>query len=97
MFNFDDARELTDKERRCLVQLMYMAFVEIRAITMDASRSRQARDLADAFHNVPLNLYGDKFSLSLFLGFLGQYQEKYKASRAFDYIAEWNKLISEKP
>jgi hypothetical protein len=97
MFNFEDARTLTDQERRCLVQLMYVAFVEMRAITLTANGSQQAHDLADAFHNVPLQFYSDKFSIPWFLKCLEHYQEKYKTSRTFDFIAEWNKLITTTP
>lgn len=97
MFNFEDARTLTDKERRCLTQLMYMAFVEMRALTLEVQGCKQAHDLADVFHNVPLQLYGDKFSIPWFLKCLEHYQENYKASRVIDFIAEWNKLITATP
>ena len=64
---------------------------------MDAKKSAQAHDLADAFHNLPLQIFSDRFSIPWFLKCLQGYQEKYRASLTFDYVGEWNKLITATP
>jgi hypothetical protein len=97
MFNFADARPLTEREQRGLVQMMYMAFVEIRAVARQPEKCEPARHLADVFHNLPLQFYSEKFSLPRFMQGLEHNQEKYKSSLTFDHLAEWKKLNAANP
>src|SRR3989442_708533 len=60
-WKFDDARMPTEIERQRLARLIYLAFIDIRIFALDG-RVEQARDLADAFHNVPLLMYSNEFS-----------------------------------
>ena len=54
-------------------------------------KATQAADLADAFHNLPVYLWSDKFSVSFFRIFLEEYQEKYREESGFNYL----KLLDE--
>jgi len=42
--------------------MMHSAFLEIRALGW-ASKSEQAAELADAFHNLPTDMWKEHFSL----------------------------------
>jgi hypothetical protein len=66
---------------------MYNAFLEIRMLGWDG-RAAQAADLADAFHNLPMGLWSDNFSLSIFRDkYLQHYEEKYSdAVRIKSYV-----------
>jgi hypothetical protein len=90
-WKFDDARMPTDAERKILSRLIYIAFVDIRALLLHGD-PQQAKDLADAFHNVPLFMHTNEFSLKAFRRFVEDYQQKYADKLRFNYLQEWDKL-----
>jgi hypothetical protein len=90
-WKFEDARMPTDSERRNLSRLMYFAFVDVRALILHGD-PRQAKDLAEAFHNIPLLMYTPDFSFKAFHDFLANYQEKYADKARVNYLQEWEKL-----
>jgi hypothetical protein len=86
-----DTRMPTDAEKKNLSRLMYLAFVDIRALLLNGD-PQQAKDLSDAFHNIPLLMYTSDFSFEAFRIFLEGYQEKYHGTARVDYLLEWEKL-----
>jgi hypothetical protein len=93
MWTFEDARMPTDAERKNLSYLMYMAFCELRMLSLRGHAER-AKDLAEAFHNIPLLMFTDEFSFQAFKEFLTRYQEKHKETAQFNYLQEWEKLTA---
>ncbi len=50
----------------------------------------------DAFHNLPVYLWSEKFSLGFFRQFLESYHEKYPdRTEIFDYLAMLDKITKE--
>jgi hypothetical protein len=90
-WKFEDARMPTDAERRNLSRLIYLAFVDMRMLLLNGD-PQQAKDLADAFHNVPLYMHTNDFSFKAFRDLLGVYQQKYSGKARLDYLQEWEKL-----
>ena len=89
-----DARPLTEDQRKKLSEMMYYAFLEIRLLGGE-NAAKQASDLADAFHNLPLGMWTDTFSLLFFRdSFLSVYQKQYPEKRARDYVAMVNEVIA---
>src|SRR5712691_666360 len=72
-----DANMPTEAERQRLARLMYLAFCDLRALAREG-RSEQARDMAEAFHNVPLVMYSKDFSFDALRDCLERYQAKYE-------------------
>ena len=95
-WKFAESRMPTDTEQKNLARLMYHAFVEVRALILD-SQPQQAKDLAEAFHNIPLLMHTRDFSFKAFRDFLGNYQRKYEGQLRFDYLQEWEKLNGSSP
>lgn len=91
MWKIDDARAPTNTERQHLTRLMYLAFCDLRALAKDG-RAEQAKDLAEAFHNVPLLMNTSNFSFKMFWRLLEHYQQKYEGTAYFNYLREWEKL-----
>jgi hypothetical protein len=91
MLKFNDARMPTDAERKILSRLMYLAFVDVRALILDG-QPQQAKDLTEAFHNIPLLMYTGDFSFNASRDFLKRYQQKYADKARYDYLQEWEKL-----
>jgi hypothetical protein len=83
----------TDAERKKLARLMYLAFVDIRGLILHGD-PKQAKDLSDAFHNIPLLMYTPDFSFKAFRSFLESYQEKYRDKARVDYLKEWENLTA---
>ncbi len=82
-----DAKPLTDTQRRRLCEMMHHAFVEMRLLGW-GGKAEQAAELADAFHNLPVDIWRDDFSFQFFRdSFLGVYQRKYPEGRVRDYVA----------
>ena len=82
--------KLTDRQRQELCVVIGEAFVEIRMLGRE-KKAEQARDLADAFHNLPHALYETGYDLKeLCEGDIAFYQEKYPTSRTCkcDYVAK---------
>ena len=90
-WKFADARMPTDMERKKLSRLLYLAFVDVRALILDG-QPQQAKDLAEAFHNVPLLMHTNDFSFKAFRDFLERYQQQYAEKARFNYLQEWEKL-----
>jgi hypothetical protein len=86
---------ITDAHRRKLCEMIYWAFVEIRLLG-STGNAEQAADLADAFHNLPKEMWKEEFSLEYFRdAFLVDYQEKYPDERIKNYIAVVNGMLQE--
>jgi hypothetical protein len=60
-------------------------------------KAEQAADIVDAFHNLPIYLWSDKFSLSLFRRFLEEYQQKYQEDECYNYVKMLDEIIREGP
>jgi hypothetical protein len=88
-----DAARPTDAQRRDLSKMLSFAIIEIRLLGYEG-KSEQAADLADAFHNLPLDMWSDNFSLSFFRDcFLKAYQEKYPQCST-DYVVMADKIFA---
>jgi len=75
--------------------MIHFAFVEIRLLG-STGKAEQAADLADAFHNLPREMWRENFSLEYFRdAFLVDYQEKYPDQRIKNYIAVVNRMLDE--
>ena len=90
-WKFTDARMPTEVEQKALSRLMYLAFVDIRALILDG-QPQQAKDLAEALHNVPLLMHSRDFNFGTFRDFLERYQQKYIGRARYNYLQEWEKL-----
>lgn len=89
-----DGKLPTDAQRRKLCEMMHMAFVEMRLLGW-GGKAEQAADLADAFHNLPTDIWSEDFSLQFFRdSFLGVYQRKYPVGRTRDYVAMVDEIIA---
>lgn len=87
-----DGKVLTNAQRQKLCEMMFEALLELRMLGW-AGKSQQAGDLADAFHNVPIGIWRDDFSLTFFRNsFVGAYQRKYPETR--DYVAMVDAIIA---
>ena len=79
----------TEEQRKGLNSLVALALVEIRMLTAE-NRSKQIFDLADAFHNVPLEMYGwGSFSWDMTYKLIERYQSKYHYE---EYVGRINYL-----
>jgi hypothetical protein len=85
---------LTDVQRKKLGELIYRALVEIRLLSWQ-KKPEQAADLADAFHNLPKDMWKDDFALEEFGHlFLKDYQAKYPDSPVANYLAAVEQIIA---
>src|SRR5262245_47191195 len=89
-----EARSLTEQERQELGKILFNALLEIRALCWEG-KSEQAADVANAFHNLPIYLWSDQFSLSLFRRFLEEYQQKYQEVGCFNYVEMLDEITKE--
>ena len=68
----------TPKQREMLCDMIHYAFVELRLLGA-GGHGKQAEDLADAFHNIPQEMYREKvFSWDTFREVLEIYQRKWQ-------------------
>ncbi|MGO9585126.1 MAG: hypothetical protein ACLP2Y_02800 [Limisphaerales bacterium] len=81
----------TETERQKLSRLMYVVFCDLRALALDA-QTQQAKDLAEALHNIPLLMYTSNFSFKAFRDFLERYQQKYADKARYNCLQEWEKF-----
>ena len=73
----------TETQRKELCELMHHAFVELRYLT-----GAQAHDLAYAFHNLPMEIYGwGTWSIAGTRARLLHYQIKHSQNPGVDYVA----------
>jgi hypothetical protein len=89
-----DARSLTEQERQELCKILFNALLEIRMLCRKG-KTEQAADIVDAFHNLPIDLWSDKFSLSLFRRFLEEYQQKYQEDECYNYVKMLDEMTRE--
>ncbi|MBU0753844.1 MAG: hypothetical protein KJ645_01805 [Planctomycetes bacterium] len=86
-----------DEQKAKLAKFVRLAFIEIRAISAEG-RCKQASDLADAFHNMPREIYGcGKWSKSLTRGMMQDYQNKYHDedySPKYDYVSAFDDIFA---
>ena len=76
-----------DEQRKKLCDMLHHALVEIRMLG-GGGHGEQASDLADAFHNLPQEIWRNYFSISHFRqAFLVPYYRKWPDRRPYDYIA----------
>ena len=88
-----DGKSPTDAQRQKLCEMIYQAFLEIRTLG-GSGKAKQAGDLADAFHNLPIDMWHNDFSLRFFRNaFLEVYQKKYAAGMARDYVTMVDQII----
>jgi hypothetical protein len=92
-WKFGDARLPSDNERKNLSRLMYLAFCDLRMLARDG-HAQQVKDLAEAFHNIPLLMHSSDFSFKAFRDFLERYQRKYESEARSNYLQEWDKFNS---
>ncbi len=84
---------LNDAQRRKLGEMMHYAFIEMRLLGW-SGKAEQAADLADAFHNLPRDMWSDDFNIEFFRdAFLQVYQRKYPDGRLRDYLAMVGEVI----
>lgn len=82
-----DSHPLNDGQRKKLCDMLHHAPVDIRMLAM-GGHGQQASDLADAFHNLPQEIWRDDFSISFFReAFLVPYHRKWPDQGPRDYIA----------
>ena len=88
--SFPDAKELSEVQRKSLLNLMYFAFTDLRSLSHFGNNG-QVFDLADAFHNLPLWLNLEIFSFEHFRMYLMAYHEKHE-SHLHNYLELLNKI-----
>ena len=91
---FPDAKLPTERQRQKLCELIYHALLKIRVLGW-SGKSEQAADLADAFHNLPVMLWSEDFSLDYFRKYLESYQQKYPDDKGTDYLKLVDQIIDE--
>jgi len=70
-------QQLTEQQRQKLCEIMQHAFVEARLLGWD-NKAQQVADLAEAFHNLPREIYDPQgFDWGLFKADLQGYQDIY--------------------
>jgi hypothetical protein len=82
----------TEEQRKQLCGLMHSVFNELRYLN-----GEQAHDLAYAFHNLPMEIYGwGTWNVSWTRGRLLRYQGKHGQNLGVDYVALFDKIFQEK-
>ena len=82
-----DSRLPNTAQQRKLCDILHHVMVDIRNLAA-SGHGEQASDLADAFHNLPQEIWCDYFSFSFFRdAFLTPYYRKWPAGHFRDYIA----------
>ncbi len=90
----DDPKRLTDQQKRQLGRMLQLAFCEIRLLGWDG-KAEQAADLADAFHNLPVDMWLADFSLVSFRDiFLAGYMERHPDTRRINYVALADEILA---
>ena len=80
-----DSKMPNEAQQKKLCDMLHHAFVDIRMFAASGHGER-ASDLADAFHNLPHEIWCDYFSISFFRqAFLTPYARKW--SGGWDYLA----------
>lgn len=72
-----NGKRLSEKQRRLLGEMLHRVLLEIRGLTFQG-KTEQAHALADAFHNLPIEMHADDFDwVSFRRCFLEPYHKKY--------------------
>ena len=91
-----DAGLLTEQQRQGLCKILFNALLEIRMLGREG-KAEQAADVAHVFHNLPIHLCSDKFSLSFFRSILEEYQQKYQEIGCYNYVRMLDEITREGP
>lgn len=67
-------QDIATKKELCFQ--IYQAFVQIRFL-ISTGRSEQAADLADVYHNLPVEMWRKEFDVERFRASLSAYLQKY--------------------
>ncbi|WP_428307694.1 hypothetical protein [Lacipirellula sp.] len=79
-----------DNQRRALAELLHAAFIELRSIS---DRAAQVEALADAFHNLPVEVYGwGCWDVALTRSMLQEYRSRYPDGGP-DYVDMFDKIF----
>ena len=89
-----DARLLTERQRQELCGMLFNALLEIRMFCWEGN-AEHAADVAHVFHNLPIYLWSDKFSLSFFRSILEEYQQKYQEVGCYNYLKMLDEITRE--
>jgi hypothetical protein len=82
-----DSRLPNNAQQKKLCDMVHRALVDIRMLAA-TGRGEQASDLADAFHNIPQEIWVEYFSVSFFReAFLIPYYRKWPDRTPCDYLA----------
>jgi hypothetical protein len=85
----------TPKQREMLCEMIADALVELRHLGW-SGHAAQASDLADAFHNIPKEMYGwGTFSWNGFRGMLEAYQFKWRDKETVPAARDYVKMLDE--
>lgn len=86
--------QINNAQRQKLGELLQWALLEIRMLA-SGGKLKQSADLADAFHNLPTDMWKEDFSLANFRDVsLTDYQSKYREQeRVRDYVAKVNEIM----
>lgn len=80
---------LTDIQRQELCFMLGAALIEIRRLAWHEGQAEQAGCLADAFHNVPTEMWQSHFQLTVLRdSYLREYQNKFANNLKVDFV-EW--------
>ena len=80
------------EQREALCELIARAFIEARSLGYQG-KSEQVADLADAFHNLPTEMYGTGlWNVEHARWMLQEYQDKYR-ERPYDYVAMFDEIF----
>jgi hypothetical protein len=80
-----------EAQRKALCELMHHAFVELRCLS-----GEQSQDLAYAFHNLPVEIYGwGSWNAEDARKRLKHYQNKYSKNPGVNYVELFNKIFPE--
>jgi hypothetical protein len=86
--------KITDQHRKKLCHLLHHALIEMRVLSW-AGKSAQTADLADAFHNLPKDMWREDFSLEYFRdAFLKDYHQKYSEGTMVNYAAAIDEMLA---
>ena len=91
--DFPDATTLNEAQKQKLSAMVGDALTEIRALGRDGKHG-QATALADAFHNVPVKMWMDHFSLEWFRQTLESYHRSFPTGGYVDHLGQLSKIRS---
>lgn len=85
---------LTEEQRIELCNILTAVLIEIRRLGCQSGNAEQAGLLADAFHNVPTEMWQEHFSLmTLRDSYIAPYSEKYPSDAQYDFMVWIEEVI----